>query len=335
MGRAAHVRYSASRFGDFQKTPQIVHHQGLTLALELDDGIPTDVYGDPTRLRQILLNLLDNAVKFTEQGGITVSLEDQGTSEGKIELSCTVSDTGIGIPKDRQESIFRSFEQVDSSSTRPFGGAGLGLAICQKLSTMMGGHISVSSRPGEGSSFQCRMVFALTDDHDAEAGRTEMLASVVNGKPDQTASSRPFTATASSTAHDIRVLVVDDLPEMRGLIGTLLEREGYRAIFAKNGREAVELFRTDRPDVILMDVQMPGMGGVEATQETRRLESGGDERTPIIALTAHAVKGDRENYLRSGMDDYVSKPISREELFGAVAAAVNDRVAARAQRQTT
>ena len=313
-----------------------VHAKGLTLALDVDDGIPTDVYGDPTRLRQILLNLLDNAVKFTEQGGITVSLEDGGTSEGTIELCCTVSDTGIGIPDDRLEAIFKPFEQVDSSSTRPFGGAGLGLAICQKLARLMGGEISVHSRPGEGSRFQCRTVFALTHIHDADAGGTEMQASAANGKPAQTVSLRPVTRADSlaESPHDIRVLVVDDLSEIRNLVGTLLERKGYRPIFANNGREAVEVFRTDRPDLILMDIQMPGMGGVEATQEIRRLESGGEERTPIIALTAHAVKGDRESYLRSGMDDYVSKPIRSEKLFGAIAAAVNAGVAGHAEGRT-
>ena len=310
------------------------HAKGLTLALDVDDGIPTDVYGDPTRLRQILLNLLDNAVKFTEQGGITVSLEDGGTSEGTIELCCTVSDTGIGIPGDRLEDIFKAFEQVDSSSTRHFGGAGLGLAICQKLANLMGGEVSVSSRPGEGSRFQCRTLFALTDDHGAEDDRSEMQRSAANGERAQTFSSQD-ASTADASARppqDICVLVVDDLSEMRGLVGTLLERRGYRPAFAKNGREAVEMFQSDRPDVILMDIQMPGMGGVEATQEIRRLESSGEERTPIIALTAHAVKGDRESYLRSGLDDYVSKPISRQDLFGAIAAAVNDRLTARAAR---
>ncbi len=313
-----------------------VHAKGLTLTLDVADDIPADVYGDPTRLRHILLNLLDNAVKFTEQGGITVSFRNGEMSNDTVELRCTVSDTGIGVPNDRLDSIFKPFEQVDSSSTRRFGGAGLGLAICQKLARLMSGEISVHSRPGEGSSFQCRTVFALTDDHDAETERTEIKPIAANGNVAQTVSSRPVIEADSSTEEpqDIRVLVVDDLPEMRSLIGRLLERNGYHPMFAKSGRQAVELFRTDRPDLILMDIQMPGMGGVEATQEIRRLESGGDERTPIIALTAHAVKGDRESYLRSGMDDYVSKPIRREELFGAIAAALHDRVAARAQRQT-
>lgn len=306
-----------------------VHAKGLTLAFDVGDGIPTDVYGDPTRLRQILLNLLDNAVKFTEEGGITVSLANGDVSNDSVKLCCAVSDTGVGIPEESLESIFKPLEQVDSSSTRRFGGAGLGLAICQKLATLMGGEISVSSRPGEGSTVRCWVRFDLAqgahrDDGDQLSRRNGM---------DAPRSDASMPGSLLQAPQDIRVLVVDDLPEMRSLIGKLLEREGYRLIFAKDGREAVESFQTERPDVILMDVQMPGVGGVEATQEIRRLESGGERRTPIIALTAHAVKGDRERYIAAGMDEHVTKPIRRKELFGALAAAVNDSLAARAEGQ--
>jgi len=271
--------------------------KNLALNVQCDPAIPEWVRGDPTRLRQVLVNLLGNAVKFTSQGAIGVRAEALGA-----EVHFLVSDTGIGIPKDKQSLIFEPFRQADGSTTRRYGGSGLGLAICARLVEMMGGRIWIESEPEKGSVFHFTAQFTA-----ATAGDVPL----------------PATAGADGSASGLapepalRILLVEDNRINQKIATRLLEGQGHRVVTAENGRLAVERFREGGFDAILMDVQMPEMDGLEATRAIRSLEGPG-HRIPIIAMTAHAMKGDREMCLQAGMDGYVTKPIAAEDLRQAI-----------------
>ncbi len=283
--------------------------KGLTLVAEVGDDVPLAIVGDPGRLRQVLVNLVANAVKFTEAGGVTVRI---GVAPGGVDtapgspltLEFAVADTGIGIPKKKRRAIFKSFLQADDSITRKHGGTGLGLAICKLLVELMGGTLEVESEEGRGSTFFFAIDFSVGDPEALEQDRAEAA----------TAAPRP----------GLRVLLADDNALNRSLAMDLLAEKGYEAVAVENGVQALEAVRRERFDLVLMDVQMPVMDGITATRAIRDPGSGAlDSEVPIVALTAHALKGDRERFLAAGMNDYIAKPIRIDAFYATVAGAVN------------
>jgi len=272
-----------------------VEEKGLVLHLECPADLPT-VRTDGGSLRQILINLIANAVKFTQQGSVAVTVELLGKTGTECSLGFRISDTGIGISKEAQTSIFQEFKQVDGSHTRAHGGSGLGLAISQKMVEQFGGQLTVSSEPGKGSEF----AFNMTVDLEGEA------------QPDSNSTSEKN----EDMEFDLAVLLVEDNKLNQRVITRILEKMGCRVDLAENGMEALDqLKKTDSPryTIILMDIQMPVLDGLKATTLIRAEEAEG-ERVPIVAVTAHAMKGDREKFLEAGMDDYLAKPVRREDL---------------------
>ncbi len=276
--------------------------KGLALVAKVSDTIPETLLGDPHRLRQMLLNLLSNALKFTERGEVRLEAKAAAPENGIVIVRIEVTDTGIGIPADIQHTLFQPFTQADSSTTRRFGGTGLGLAICKRLADLLGGKIGVDSAPGEGSTFWLSIPYRLVQ-RPALSSLPALRAALRQDTPGDVASTRQE-----------RILAVEDNPVNQKLIHCLLRRLGYSHItLSGNGLEAVKEVQMSRFDVILMDCQMPVMDGYEAAARIRALENGGD-RTRIIALTADVLPGVRERCLVSGMDDYLSKPVRAEEL---------------------
>jgi signal transduction histidine kinase/ActR/RegA family two-component response regulator len=279
--------------------------KGLTLECRIAPETPDLLVGDPGRLRQILLNLVGNAVKFTEHGGIEVQVVTSHLDANQIALQFTVSDTGIGIPKDKQNLIFQPFIQVDGTTTRKYGGTGLGLAICRHLVKLAGGEISVEGDSGQGS------VFTFT-------ARFE-ISRITPIEPPQRAIPASPPANGNGHGPGKRVLLADDNEVNRKLVTRLLEKRGYSVVSVNDGVEALAVLETDRFDVVLMDVHMPSMGGFEATAAIRKREREiSSAPVRIVAMTASAMKGDRERCLAAGMDGYVSKPIRDKELVEAI-----------------
>ncbi len=429
---------------DIMKTLALrAQQKGLELACRVDPEAPESVCGDPGRLRQVLVNLIGNAIKFTGRGEVVVDVRPETRTETEVSLHFAVRDTGIGIPKEHQDRIFEAFTQVDHSTTRKYGGTGLGLTISAQLASLMAGKIWVESEPGQGSTFHFTARFGLTrngaaappvhpthlhgvpvlivDDNAtnrrileevltnwrmrprAVNGGAEALAALAEaagagepyplilldghmpemdgftlaariqadpklsqatvlmltsaGQPDDvercrqlgirayltkpvrhselletilaTLGGSPLHARLAAAGEAekaagrraLRVLVAEDNVVNQKLALALLRKQGHTVVIANTGREAVEALEKQSFDVVLMDVQMPEMDGMEATAEIRRRErEKGGGRTPIIAMTAHAMKGDRERCLAAGMDGYVSKPIHTAELFAALAA---------------
>jgi signal transduction histidine kinase/ActR/RegA family two-component response regulator len=274
--------------------------KGLRLALDVDANVPEAVVGDAGRLRQVMVNLLGNAVKFTEHGDVRLSVQVVGSDGERRALRFGVRDTGIGIALDKQDRIFGAFIQADGSTTRKFGGTGLGLAISNRLVALMGGRIEVESAPGLGSLFHFTVTLGVHAGnlHEAE---TE---------------SRSRTAAASRTG--LRVLLAEDNKVNQRVAQRFLERLGHSVAVANDGREAVDLWHRQPFDLVLMDVQMPEMDGFEAVAAIREAEQARGSRTPVIALTAHAMSGDRERCLAAGMDGYLTKPVKLAQLVAAI-----------------
>ncbi|MCK9566846.1 MAG: PAS domain S-box protein [Methanothrix sp.] len=273
--------------------------KGLVLKHDLDESIPAYFKGDVTRLRQVLVNLLGNAVKFTHTGTIEVSVTAkpmQTTNSRQYELHFSISDTGIGIPVEKVDRLFQSFSQIDSTITRKFGGTGLGLAISRRLVELMGGEIWVVSQQGLGSTFHFTIL----------AEEAEKIAI-----PSDSCAVRAKTAARRDTAKPLRILLAEDNAINQMVAIQMLKKLGYSADVAGNGLEVLQAIERQPYDVVLMDVQMPEMDGLVAAQEIRKLWPKGPR---IIAITAYALKGDRERCLAAGMDDYISKPIVIEEL---------------------
>jgi PAS domain S-box-containing protein len=273
--------------------------KGLVMKYELDQSIPEYFKGDVTRLRQVLVNLLGNAVKFTHDGTIEISVAGTpiAAKVGKqYELHFSISDTGIGIPEEKLDRLFQSFSQVDSTTTRKYGGTGLGLAISRKLVELMAGEIWVVSKPGLGSTFH----FTI------QVEEAEMILN-----PADPGVMRPREAGNPKTVRPLRILLAEDNAVNQMVAIQMLKRLGYSADVAGNGLEVLQALERQPYDVVLMDVQMPEMDGLVAAQEIRKLWPKGPR---IIAITAYALKGDRERCLAAGMDDYISKPIVIEEL---------------------
>jgi signal transduction histidine kinase/ActR/RegA family two-component response regulator len=277
--------------------------KGLSLKCEVAPGVPERLVGDSLRLRQILTNLLSNALKFTEAGRVQLSVEADDTDGGEAVLLFAVKDSGIGIPAGQQDRIFETFCQADDSMSRLYGGTGLGLAIARELVTLMGGRIWVVSELGRGSTFYFTAKFGVGEAEPLPCGRGSVSA-------------REYAAGGVPSR---RVLVVEDNRVNSTIAQRLLARAGYEVEVVDNGREAVEAVERSSYDMILMDVQMPGMNGFEATQAIREKER--EERrarTPVVALTALAMPGDVEACLAAGMDGYIAKPFGVDTLVEAI-----------------
>ena len=270
--------------------------KGLCFYCRMPDETPDAVIGDRMRLQQILLNLAGNAIKFTEHGEVEMSLRSR-SQDGEACLEFAVRDTGIGIPPSGRERLFQPFAQADASMARRFGGTGLGLAISKRLVEMMGGRIWVESELGKGSTFCFAVRLPLTKELPADF---------------EAPAAYPALACAP-----LRILLVEDNPANQKLANYILQDRGHLVEIAGDGQEAVYLTEQNRYDVILMDVQMPGMNGLEATAAIRKRDDG-DTRVPIIAMTAHAMKGDRDRCLAAGMNGYLSKPVNAQEMIGLV-----------------
>ncbi len=285
--------------------------KGLTLTCHVNDTIRQRVGGDPTRLRQILSNLLGNAVKFTERGAITVTAEPTVESPGAITVRFAVRDSGVGIPTAAQRRVFDAFSQADGTTTRRFGGTGLGLAIVKQLVELMGGTVGLDSTEGQGSTFWFTAVF---DSPPPD-----------NGGPDLVENRRTAGATVSEKGaippRVLHILLVEDTAVNQEVAVGMLELMGHRVDLAENGWQALEATARTSYDLVFMDCQMPGLDGFEATRRMRQRE--GREpaagRLPIIALTAHAMSSDREGCLAAGMDGYLSKPFTFQQLHDALA----------------
>ena len=288
--------------------------KGLTLVRETAAGVPTRLVGDSARLSQILMNLVGNAVKFTETGGVTVRLFSESETDTHATLRVEVADTGIGIPEDRQDGLFKPFSQGDSSMSRKYGGTGLGLTISAHLARIMGGELSVRSRVGEGTTFW----FTSVLEKGADARRTAESRREKGAKPSVETPAAPPTG-ADETASPLKIILVEDNPANRKVGLGILKKLGQTADTAENGREALDALREIAYDLVLMDIQMPEMDGFEATRRLRDADAWATRSdVPVIAMTAHAMKGDRDRCLAAGMDDYVAKPIEPERLRDAI-----------------
>jgi signal transduction histidine kinase/CheY-like chemotaxis protein/HPt (histidine-containing phosphotransfer) domain-containing protein len=273
--------------------------KNLGLNVSVDGAVPRYLRGDANRLRQILLNLGNNAIKFTDNGEISFHVDLQDQLDGEAVLHFAVSDTGIGIPPDKLTSIFDRFSQADSSTTRRYGGSGLGLAISSELSKAMGGDMWVESQPGKGSTFHFTVRFRLGE------------------SPEKARESIAQELAAMADLSGMRVLLVEDNIFNQAVAVEILRKQGCDVVVASNGREATETFDSRKFDIILMDLQMPEIDGYEATRIIRSKETSG--RIPIIAQTAHAFTEDKKRCLEMGMDDFISKPITASGLLKVLA----------------
>lgn len=267
--------------------------------------VPSRLKGDAGRLRQILVNLVGNALKFTPRGGVSTLVRVESRNGSAVRLHVTVVDTGIGIPGSKLEAIFQPFQQADGSTTRQFGGTGLGLSIVQRLVDMMRGRVWVESTEGSGSRFHFVVEFETAADET---------------KGTQSSQDAAVAVTPLETLPPLKVLAAEDNLVNRTLLQRVLERSQHTVTLVGDGRAAVEMLARESFDVVLMDMQMPVLCGREATLAIRDAErASGRRRVPIIALTANAKQEDREECRRAGMDGYVAKPIRRQELFAEIA----------------
>jgi len=274
----------------------VARDKGLTLQLQLTPDLPQQVLGDAVRLRQILLNLLSNAIKFTDAGSVTLRVEHEPITR----TTCfAVADTGIGIPADRLNLLFQPFQQIDASSTRRYGGTGLGLAISQQLVGLMGGRIAAHSLQGQGTTFDFAITWEVVG---AQTPDEQTLFELDQGF----ARVRPLT-----------ILLVEDNPVNQLVALQMLQQLGYGAELAGDGETAVRLHQSGGHDVVLMDIQMPGIDGIEACRRIRALPV--SRRSRVVALTANASEADRKSYLEAGMDSHLAKPFELKDLAAELA----------------
>jgi len=281
--------------------------KGIMINCNIDNSVPDYVTGDEYRLKQIILNLANNAIKFTEKGFININVEYLGKDKNKHKIKVSVEDTGIGIRKENIKDLFKSFSQLDASSTKQYGGTGLGLAISKRLVQMMEGKIGVTSTKGIGSTFWFTAKF---NEGNPPVKKEETK---VSGQEHEHKTKKSV------------ILVVEDNLINQKITAFSLTKAGMKVTIANNGKEAVELFHKQHFDVILMDIQMPVMDGFDATIAIRNIEKlqQNNSHTPIIALTANAMQGDAERCLKAGMDNYISKPFKIENLLKVLAKMIN------------
>jgi CheY-like chemotaxis protein len=274
--------------------------KSIGLVCNINHDIPHSLVGDPIRLAQVLNNLICNAVKFTDFGNVAVHIENILGNDEFIELKFTVSDTGIGISEADKEKLFKNFSQVDGSITRKYGGTGLGLSISKKLVELMNGHIWFESEKGIGSKFIFTARFDISKKEAIDHEKVEHIK------------------VEKEKSEKLDVLIVEDDKTNQVVISNMLKAKGINADIANNGIEALDMIGKKRYHLILMDIQMPEMDGIETTMQIRMKELDTNSHVPIIALTAHAIQGDREKFLSFGMDYYISKPVHIEELYNTV-----------------
>lgn len=280
-----------------------VKDKDLQLRIDIQDEIPQYIIGDEVRLNQILTNLISNAVKFTEKGYIALKIDSINQSSSIVTLVFTVIDTGIGIPPEKMNSIFDSFHQGSADTTRKYGGTGLGLTISKQLVELQGGQISVKSEVGKGSKFIFNISYKVSKqsiDSKAKKVKTSGLKKVKK---------------SSNIIFNEVILLVEDNDINKLFVETLLQKQGYKVISASNGKEAVDLFQANHVNLILMDLHMPEMDGYEATRFIRNNFDDPKKKVPIIALTAAAIKGEKEKCFAEGMNDYISKPFKPDEFY--------------------
>lgn len=269
--------------------------KGINLSYDNQLGEEVVVLGDPYRLSQILNNLLSNAVKFTSEGSVIIETKIEGRQEDEVLICFSVKDTGIGIPGDQQELVFEPFTQAHSSISRNYGGTGLGLSICRELVNLMGGELSLTSEVDKGSVFSFILPFVTS-----------------LSKPNQPVMSEEINYQSLGRKN---ILVAEDVELNQYLARHIMESWGFTVDIANNGREAVEMVKQHNYDLVLMDIQMPEMDGMEATRQIRSLTDETKAHIPVVALTANALKGDSEKYISAGMNDYLSKPFDESKLF--------------------
>ena len=285
----------------------LAQRKGVELRRSTQDEVPLMAIGDPVRLRQVLLNLVSNAIKFTSAGFVEICASLEGMEGDDAVVKFTVRDSGIGLTPAQRQVIFEPFRQADGSTTRNYGGIGLGLSISKRLTELMGGRIGVSSIPGEGSTFWFTVKLGLKVGADSRPSLARLAGAVSTGP--------------------LKILVAEDNLVNQRVVKTLLERRGHTVELADNGAAAVEKAAEQSFDIILMDVQMPEMDGIEATRFLRKQDAYRGIHTPIVMLTAHAMQGDRERFLAAGADGYVTKPVQMEQLEAEIGAAMAVRQA--------
>lgn len=306
---AGHLDFETTLFSPEQIAQDVVdvvspraHENQTRVTLNVSNGLSKYLKGDPSRIRQVLLNLAGNAIKFTEAGQVSISLSTSRQDNGFMKLRAEVHDTGIGINAKYHDDIFAEFTTLTPTYRQKFQGTGLGLAISKRLISNMGGIIDFESEPDKGSLFWFEIDLPMASDFEIA-----VLESVVQ-------SDQMKNETPAKKFHGTRILLVEDNPANQLVARTMLEKSGFKVDVAANGLEAVEAARSRSFNVILMDIGMPEMGGLEATAEIRKLPQGRGD-TPIIAMTAHVMQGDRESILSQGIDDYLSKPVRKAQLI--------------------
>lgn len=291
----------------------LARSKDIDIVWDIDAKIPRLLSGDPVRLRQILVNIVNNAVKFTHKGKVQVNAKVISVDEKDCTIQFEVVDQGIGIPKKNLPTIFDVFTEAHNTTARRFGGTGLGLAICKKLVEMMRGTISVDSVEGQGSTFRFTIIFGVRKDAHLKPG----AQAHGEAKPD---------TIVPEELKNLRILLAEDNAINQRVAVKTLEKFGWSVVVAPNGQEALNMLNNQTFDVILMDDQMPVLTGIETTQAIRREEKQTGMHVPIIAMTANAMAGDRERYLAAGMDGYVSKPIDRSVLYNEIVTLVTQRL---------
>ena len=296
--------------------------KGLQLVMDIEPDVPLQLIGDSDRVRQVVLNLLGNAVKFTQQGevGVQVSLVKQHAQDAVLKF--VVSDTGPGISPADQHKLFHSFTQVDSSTTRKYGGTGLGLAICARLVKLMGGEIGVESQEGQGSEFWFTVKLKCQPDVLSEDCTSRVVPGTDRALPKRSdANSLSVSNAGSFVGSGLRCLLVEDNSVNRKVAERMLAKLGCTVLSVTNGQECLDiLLASDESpfDFLLLDLQMPVLDGFETAARIRAEKNTAIRDIPIIALTAHAIKGDRERCLKAGMNDYISKPVKLAMLTAAL-----------------
>ena len=292
----------------------LARNKGVDVVWSIDPEIPRLLIGDPVRLRQVIVNLVNNAIKFTHKGKVQVNVKKKSLTDKDCQVVFEVIDSGIGISPKNLPHIFDVFTDAHNTTARRYGGTGLGLAICKKIVEMMGGSIEVESKEGAGSTFRFTIIFGYKPDLFGNSGSDQST------KAGTTASSVP------PELHHLRILLAEDNTVNQRIAVRILEKLGWKVTAVNNGQEVLNILNNQTFDVILMDDNMPLLSGIEATQVIRREEKQTGHHVPVIAMTANAMAGDREKYLASGMDGYVSKPIDRNLLYEEIVNLVTQRL---------